>query len=248
MNGFLRNLKLTWYYMFNVPWRHSKLRGNELASRQLAHASKTLYELAATRSFDVRRMVGTLQPGQHWFRWIVGWMYALCGLVGGALVAPSLVRWAALSWFPYQDWLVIGIAAITGFLVHLLGWVLIANSFVPAGLTFRISNRVSNRIMRSGGLDRRRRTVILVLGTCAILSAVAGLVVALLLPLAAVGFGIYRYLTWIGPGQRTVTVAFVGGLLVKTLISPLFKYIMGSVVFTRILRWLRSDKTKAKSA
>lgn len=247
MNAFLRNLKLTWYYMFAAPWHHSERSSSESEDRARASVLKALHDLAITHPFDVRRVEGKLEPGRHWFRWTVGWMYAISGIVGGALVAPLVVQRAGLSWFPYQDWLAIGIAAIAGFLVHLLGWILLANSFVGANLFFRLVNRVSEPTMRPGAIDMRSRVVILVLGTCAILSAAVGLLIALLLPIAAVCYGIYRYLSLIGPAQRTVTVAFVGGLVVKTLISPLIKNIVGGAVVASLLRWLRGDKTKAKS-
>ncbi len=40
---------------------------------------------------------------------------------------------------------------------------------------------------------------------------------------AAIGYGVYRYVTWVGPGQREVAIAFVGGLLVKTFLIPLIR-------------------------
>jgi hypothetical protein len=44
----------------------------------------------------------------------------------GALYAPSLVRFAGLSDSLYQDTLIIGISVLAGFVVQLLGWVLLA--------------------------------------------------------------------------------------------------------------------------
>lgn len=68
------------------------------------------------------------------------------------------------------------------------------------------------------------------------------LALGLLVPFAGVGYGIYRYLTWAGAGQRTVTVSFVGGLLVKTLAIPLIKGIVTGAIFRWFTGWLRGGK------
>ena len=41
--------------------------------------------------------------------------------------------------------------------------------------------------------------------------------------IAAIGYGVYRYVTWLGPGQRDVAIAFVGGLLIKVFLIPLVR-------------------------
>jgi hypothetical protein len=148
----------------------------------------------------------------HWFLWLVGWTWALAGLVLGALVAPSLVQVAGFSSTPYEDALVVGVAVLAGFIVQLLGWLIGA----LAGL------------ITASWLD----------GTL-----VATVVV---LPLAGVGYGIYRYLTWVGAGQRSVTIAFVGGLLIKTFAIPLIKGIVTGALFKWFLNWLRGGNTKAR--
>jgi hypothetical protein len=56
------------------------------------------------------------------FYWIVGWVWALAGIILGAVIAPYLLGIWELANSPYQDALVIGIAAIAGFVVQFLGW------------------------------------------------------------------------------------------------------------------------------
>ncbi len=156
----------------------------------------------------------------HWFLWLIGWAWALAGLVLGALVAPSLVQLAGLSDTLYLDWLIIAIAVLAGFLVQLLGWCLLI-AWVPI----------------SG---------LLVVGAIGRIMAVILLVIACLLPFAGVGYALYRYFALVGADQRTVTIAFVGGLLVKTLVIPLIKGIVTGAAFKVLMRWLRGKESKSK--
>jgi hypothetical protein len=64
----------------------------------------------------------------------------------------------------------------------------------------------------------------------------------MLLPFALVGYGIYRYLSVVGSEQRSITIAFVGGLLVKTFLIPLIKGIVTGALFKWFMNWLRSGK------
>ena len=153
----------------------------------------------------------------HWASWLIGWAWALSGLVLGALIAPLLVRFAGLSNASYQDALVIGIAVFAGFVVQLFGWCL--------WLFFFLCIQNMPEYLRVWGTP-----------------------VVLVLPLAASGYGVYRYLTWVGAGQRSVTIAFVGGLLIKTFIIPAIWGAIKSRAFQAFMRWLRGDKVKTKGA
>jgi hypothetical protein len=64
-------------------------------------------------------------------------------------------------------------------------------------------------------------------------------VVVNVITLEIIVYAIYRYLTWIGPGQVHVVIAFIGGLLGKLLI-------LGIPVFARwalkkFNEWLGTD-------
>jgi hypothetical protein len=96
----MRVMKLTWSYMFEPPWRHNGLN-------------------------DERRI--------HWLIWTLSWVWTLSGLVLGALVAPSLVQWVRLHYTQYQeplvkfqDWLVIGVAVLAGFVLQLVGFLMLS--------------------------------------------------------------------------------------------------------------------------
>src|SRR5262249_16380771 len=130
----------------------------------------------------------------HLLTWLLGWAWALAGLVGGALVAPALVQFAGLSDTLYQDWLLIGVALLPAFLVQLGGWSLML------------------LLVRTPRWSERQLLLVFY--------PVASL------PLIGVGYGLYRYFTWVDADQRSVTVAFVGGLLVKTFLIPLIKGIV----------------------
>jgi len=71
--------------------------------------------------------------------------------------------------------------------------------------------------------------------------------VAAAVPLAGVGYALYLYFSWVGSEQRTVTIAFVGGLLVKTFLIPFVKGIVTSSAFKVLMGWLRGSK-RTKSA
>jgi hypothetical protein len=164
-----------------------------------------------------------------WFSWLVGWAWTLAGVIGGALLAPTIVQAVGLTNTAYQDWLVIGFAALVGIVVQSVGVTLVTLvDFVP----FYGREDFWN--------DDKPWPIELMLMLLLVVSAV----VAVVLPLAGVGYGIYRYLTWIGPGQRTVTIAFVGGLLIKTFLVPFIKSLVTGTLFKLIVRLLRGKNTK----
>lgn len=165
----------------------------------------------------------------HWVLWLWIWSTPLSGLVLGALVAPSLVQIVGLANTPYTDWLVIAIAVLAGFLVQLLSFVLILS---------RLS--VVDKANRLAAGTRFGRSNVGV--TINIITILATSLIALLLPLAGVSYGIYRYLTWEGAGQREATIAFIGGLLIKTFVIPFIKGIVTGTLFRWIMKWLRGGK------
>jgi hypothetical protein len=156
----------------------------------------------------------------YWPTWIIGWLWTIAGILLGALIAPSLLQLVGLAHATYSDWLVIGVAVVAGFFVQLIGFTLvnILNAVTPGDW---------------GDLPVLQLWLLVPIG-----------IVFILLPFAGVGYGIYRYLTWVGPSQRSVTVAFVGALLAKTLLIPLIKSIVTGALIRWIARVLRGGKVK----
>jgi hypothetical protein len=176
----------------------------------------------------------------HWLFWLSGWAWAVAGLVLGAFVAPALVQHVGLVNTPYQDSLVIGVAVVAGFLAQLVGWCLFWGiHIVLAWLWTRNGPTRSHWVGENnyGRLSGNR-----LLGEFGMLMELAALLFLVL------GFALYRYLTWVGPGQSQVITAFVGGLLVKTFLIPFIKGIVTGALFRRFMRWLRGDKVKASGA
>src|SRR5258707_8523240 len=155
--------------------------------------------------------------GSDYDRWthcligLMGWLWALAGLALGALIAPSLVQSLGLTDPSYQGALVIGVAVVAGFLVQLVGWLLAALVSLAVDAMVVLA-RVPH------GLQG------FVIG-CSVLLVPTPLV------LAGVVYALSRYLTWVGPGQRAATVAFVGGFLVKAALIPLIgRVFLGQVL------------------
>ncbi len=174
----------------------------------------------------------------HWQQWLLGWSWTLGGLVLGALVAPQLLQFAGLSTAPYQDLLVIGVAAVAGFLVQFLGW-----SLVGLSLAYINNERLRPLIDAVIAMPSFVQRVVVQLYKVAVYALIFALV---MLPLAGVGYGIFRYLTWVGAGQREVTIAFVGALLVKTFLIPFIKGIVTGALFKWFMNWLRGGKETKK--
>ncbi len=170
---------------------------------------------------------------ENWVEWLLGWAWALAGLVLGAVYAPSIVQFAGLSSSPYQDWLVIGIAATAGFIVQ-------AGSALFLAL---LSNNIEGSSLYDGPildlLDKGALGWFVGIG----LLLVVGVVLALL-PVVAAGYGVYLYFTSLGANQRTVTISFVGALLVKTFLIPFIKSLVTGAAFKVFVGWLRGGKKK----
>jgi hypothetical protein len=162
-----------------------------------------------------RNSVAGLTPFQHQAVWLIGWAWAIAGLILGAFFAPSLVQYVGLANTPYRDELDIGIAVLAGFLVQLLGWLLL----LPFVLAVQ---RINYRALANPRL----------------LLSVLAIIASVPVPLAAVGYALYRYFTWVGTGQGLVTTGFVGGLLIKTFLIPFIKSIVTGVAFQRFMTWL----------
>ena len=154
----------------------------------------------------------------HWVIWVVGWAWAVSGVVLGALVAPSILRWAGVSSTQYQDWLVIVVALLAGILVQLLGWCMYIVVIKGAVYLF----------------DGFFRDVIGLL-----------FLVVCILPFAGVGYCIYRYLIWVGTGQRSITVAFAVTFLAKTLLIPFIKGLVTGALFKWFMNRLRGGNPKS---
>lgn len=163
-----------------------------------------------------RHSGGKSESWNHWQIWLVGWLWAFSGVVLGATVAPSLVQLAGLSNAPYQNAMVITIAVLAGFVVQFLGWfVAIVLKAVDDPLFYYSSPMPSH------------------------------LTLVRLWPLGAVCYGIYRYFTIVGVARQSAVIAFVGGLLVKTVLIPFTKAIITGAVMKMFIRWLRGSKTTA---
>lgn len=157
-----------------------------------------------------------VERGTTWTAWIVGWTWTLAGLAGGAVLAPGMVQAARLANTPYQDWLAIAIAVLASVLVQLCGLLLLSlwGVATPDDYVAKVQSQAPSLHLLAGVL-----TIWL-----------AGLV-AMVLPVAGIGYAVYRYLTWVGPGQHSVAVAFVGGLLIKTFAVPLIKGLATGALF-----------------
>jgi hypothetical protein len=158
---------------------------------------------------------GDEQPS-HWFIWLLGWAWALAGLILGAVAAPSLVQVAGLAATPDQGALMLGGVVLAGFLAQVLGWCYLA-------LIFGIGKAVS--LPKALGWPV--------------------LLVVFVFPLAGVGYALYPYFTRVGAGQEVVTIVFVGGLFVKAFLIPSLKAIGTGAAFKVVMGWLRGGKPKS---
>jgi hypothetical protein len=146
-------------------------------------------------------------------------VWALAGLLLGAFFAPLLMKSAGLADSPYQDTLDVGVAVLAGLLVQLVSWSL----FVPVVFVVDSALKSTSRNTRRG---------------------LTFLIIAFLVPwpIGGVVYALYRYFTWVGPGQAHVTVAFVGALLVKSLLIPLVKAIVTGAALKWFLKVLSDNK------
>jgi hypothetical protein len=134
---------------------------------------------------------------EHWLTWVAGWVWAIAGLALGAFVGPSLLALAGLANSSYRDLLAVGVAVLLGFWVQFIGWITLAGAGERAA---RLPEGRQGQLMRRGLL---------------VLTFVA--------PLVLVQELLFAYYSTVGSGQRSITIAFVGGLLVKTFLIPFIK-------------------------
>mgnify|MGYP001432942962 CR=1 FL=1 len=177
--------------------------------------------------------------------WIVGWLWTIGGLVGGAFLAQPLLQWADVTNSPYANAIGIGVAVVAGILVQLVGWALV----VPATIFGAIAPGTPKVPEHA---DKDQIKVLLSDAGCwtatgMVMSTIVLDLVAILLPLVGVGYGIYAYLHWVGAGQASITVAFVGALLIKALVIPLIKAVVPGAAFKWFMDWLRGDKSKKQA-
>lgn len=162
-----------------------------------------------------------VQRNARWFFWLAGWFWMVAGLLLGALVAASLIQPLGITDEAYQTWLVLGVAILAGFLVQALGVAVLAvfQVITPRGdwknLPFRFA-------------------LLLFL----LLYALAAL------PIVGVAYGIYRYLTWLGPGQSGTLVALVVGMALKATAPFLCSLILNRGRIIKIKAWLLGKTTK----
>lgn len=163
----------------------------------------------------------------HWVPWLFGWGCTIAGSLLGALLATSLVQTMGITNTTFQDAVVIALAVLFGFVLQALGWGLMALDMAlwikwialllrPKFVSLRLAGRIDNY-----------STYVLAL-----------------IPVALGGYGVYRYLVWVGPGQSTVNIALVGILLAKMLFL-IIKGIMTGALFKRFMRWLHGKAAAA---
>jgi hypothetical protein len=160
----------------------------------------------------------------HWFVWVLGWVWAIGGIAIGALYAPLLIEAVGLSGSSYRDILLIVIAVFAGFILHLFGW------FIEILMESQARRQGVEKIAGNEGL------------TSVFFIVIFGF--PLLVMLLALSF----YLNVASAGKQSVTVGFVGALLVKTFLFPLIKGIVTGAIFMWFKNWLRGGKAKARGA
>ena len=146
---------------------------------------------------------------EHWFLWLLGWSWALSGLIVGALYAPAVVSWIGLSWVPYQDTLYLIIACVAALLVQLVAWTLVLLIFAfglllgnLAGLSKLPADHIIPPIRTVGYI----RFFIYLFWPCIVAVYVA-------------------YSTFVdsSPSQRSLAIAIVGGVILKGLMIPFIR-------------------------
>src|SRR5262249_52749358 len=120
--------------------------------------------------------------------WRLAWAWAFTGLLLGAIDAPSLVQLVGLADTGYQHALLIGITVLAGILAQFVGWFLgyiVLAMLNPPGIP-----------VAEKGLGR--------LVTSTVIVAVPSATFAF--PVVGVGYGLYRYFSWVGAGQQSATI------------------------------------------
>jgi hypothetical protein len=162
-----------------------------------------------------------------WISWLGVWVWAVAGLALGAVLAQPLVHFLGIGTTGFQDAVTIVIAFIAGLLIQIFGWSVYAPFYALSSF-----------------LDERWRPGNLLFAVLLLGLLLGSMLVGGLAPLVAVGYVLYRYFTWVGPGQSSVTIAFVGALLVKSLLIPAIWGAIKSKAFQAFVWWLRGDKVK----
>ncbi|HEX5156502.1 MAG TPA: hypothetical protein VFW17_04735 [Ktedonobacterales bacterium] len=155
---------------------------------------------------------------KHRVVWYAGWAWTLAGLAGGAVHAPALLEFAGML-APYQPWQGVGVAVVMSLLGLLLGWAVVT---------------VTNLLWAVSEMAEELRQ----LWEAWEYIGVSSITMLFLLPLCAVGLEVYRYWTWVGPGQWDIAITFVSGLLIISLL----KGIVSGAVFRWVMKWLRGGK------
>lgn len=161
----------------------------------------------------------------HWATWLLGWPWTVAGLVGGALVAPSLMQAVGLAHMPYTDKLELAVTVVAGLLVQIAGWVLLSLFFMAA--THMMAPSGDNSAVSTWG------SLLFLLTFTAIV----------LLPIAGVVYGVTRYFAWVGPNQRAVLINVAIGLLINSILLPG----IGGGIIMRALNWVRGGKAKTSA-
>lgn len=244
-------------WMLEPPWYHSGLTDSELDYLGLTNSEYTVSGQTVSGQTYVRQINRILQHA-HWFMWLIGWLWTLAGLFLGALIAPSLLRLVGLADTPYQNWLVVAVAVVAGFLVQFIGWLMIVPLLViimifwavagVAALWFTVLFRdVTNDISADNpsGIPVSRK----VTQTNSYLLTMRNLsaVIAFAVPLIGVTVAIYLYLSHIVMGQRLVIIGAALLVLIKTFVIPATISTLRSKAITSLRDWLRGGSKKSKS-
>jgi hypothetical protein len=59
--------------------------------------------------------------------WVIGWVWAIAGVILGAVIAPYILEPSGFTSSPYQDAIVVGTATVGGFLVRFIDWRLVVS-------------------------------------------------------------------------------------------------------------------------
>jgi hypothetical protein len=147
---------------------------------------------------------------------LVGWQY-------------SWRRWRDLPWLPWRrfhardEWPLNVAFALLGLVLGALAAPSLVQVTRGAGTAYQDALVVAVALVSSlcVFLVGYHLAFVMVLLSAWISQRIWGAYVTLVV--AAIGYGVYRYVAWVGPGQREVSVAFVGGLLIKVFLIPLIR-------------------------
>lgn len=169
--------------------------------------------------------------------WLLGWAWTLAGATLGAFVGQYLVlQWGVPSTvivrgITAQLALMFAVATIVGFVVQVLGFTLLY-----LALTWM---RVREAKARKSCRTRMRFCLVGCLVGVPVLSLIA------LLPFAAVGYTLYLFWNWAGPGKSQVIAASVGAVFVTVVLIPVVQSIVTGVAVRWLIRVLSGEKQSA---